>query len=337
MNDDHTTVTWTIPLQVSVRLGAPVVSGSEAPGRALQTDAGVVPATITPDIDDDALAEALAELERGRAQPYYAEVADNRDREQYYRDLPRRRTRAGFFTALHDLLTATHTTKPAYQPSRRVYPWVDLQPNRKLRSIYTGDEYEPETFIQEDLRIERVRAERMRERLSRESTLSSLQIEEALDIIEALLPYNCEHVVPQSWFGKAEPMRGDLHHLFACEGRCNSFRRNTPYFEFTDFNEAIREKCGKAEGKRFEPVRGKGTVARATLYFLLRYPGHINKIPEEYEADRVSLLLAWHRSERPGDYERHRNAAIFAVQGNRNPLIDFPEWADEIDFTAGLG
>jgi hypothetical protein len=25
--------------------------------------------------------------------------------------------------------------------------------------------------------------------------------------VEAALRYNCEHVVPQSWFGKAEPMR----------------------------------------------------------------------------------------------------------------------------------
>jgi endonuclease I len=49
--------------------------------------------------------------------------------------------------------------------------------------------------------------------------------------VEEALPFNCEHVVPQSWFGKAEPMRGDLHHLFACESRCNSFRGNTPFTE----------------------------------------------------------------------------------------------------------
>lgn len=32
------------------------------------------------------------------------------------------------------------------------------------------------------------------------------------------------------------------------------------------------------------------------------------------------------------EYERHRNAAIAEIQGNRNPLIDHPEWAREIDF-----
>jgi endonuclease G, mitochondrial len=33
------------------------------------------------------------------------------------------------------------------------------------------------------------------------------------------------------------------------------------------------------------------------------------------------------------DYERHRNAAIFERQGNRNPLIDHPEWAQHLAFT----
>ncbi|MCE0446644.1 endonuclease [Streptomyces tricolor] len=38
--------------------------------------------------------------------------------------------------------------------------------------------------------------------------------------------------MPQSWFAKREPMRGDLHHLFACEPECNSFRGNIPYTDF---------------------------------------------------------------------------------------------------------
>jgi endonuclease I len=48
------------------------------------------------------------------------------------------------------------------------------------------------------------------------------------------------------------------------------------------------------------------------------------------------VLLDWHGQFPPGDYERHRNAAVFARQGNRNPLIDHPEWAANTDFTAGL-
>ena len=48
------------------------------------------------------------------------------------------------------------------------------------------------------------------------------------------------------------------------------------------------------------------------------------------------MLLKWHESAPVSDYERHRNAAIFEKQGNRNPLIDHPEWAPRIGFSAGL-
>ncbi len=51
----------------------------------------------------------------------------------------------------------------------------------------------------------------------------------------------------------------------------------------------------------------------------------------------MQTLLQWHRDDPPAAYEKHRNAAIYEKQGNRNPLIDFPEWADSIDFGAGLG
>jgi endonuclease G, mitochondrial len=49
------------------------------------------------------------------------------------------------------------------------------------------------------------------------------------------------------------------------------------------------------------------------------------------------MLLHWHARHEVTDYERHRNAAIHAIQGNRNPLIDFPGWAERIDFSRGLG
>ncbi|HEY6804206.1 MAG TPA: endonuclease [Pyrinomonadaceae bacterium] len=99
----------------------------------------------------------------------------------------------------------------------------------------------------------------------------------------------------------------------------------------------MREKCGMRVGNKFEPSAGKGTVARAVLYFLLRYPGEINRIATEYEADRIPILLQWHKDNKITDYERHRNQAIFKVQGNRNPIIDHPEWAEQIDFLKGLG
>jgi len=218
--------------------------------------------------------------------------------------------------ALGECVQSSHKKKVRYDPSEYVYPWVDLRPDGKLRSIYSGEAREPEDVIQEDfeiyLKIKAASAET-----------------EILGEFSSLLKYNCEHAVPQSWYDKKEPMRGDLHHLFTCDPRCNSIRSNYPYYDFANYpiQEAavnrVESQCGKAENEYFEPEYAKGTVARSMLYFLLRYPeeidpGYRKKVDEE-------LLLQWHQAEPPGVYEQHRNQAIYSIQGNRNPFIDFPE------------
>jgi endonuclease G, mitochondrial len=311
--------TWTFPIQVTVHLGSPVrtASGTAAVGMAT---------------GDSTLAEALAELEAGSRRPYYSASADAADRGEYYRDVRDNLTPAGRYQVLYKIVRETHENAPAYKPAKHVYPWVDLRPNRKLTSIYSGRQFEPEELIRRDIETERRREETLAARAAAEA-LSPAGLEALAAELEAAMPFNCEHVVPQSWFGKEEPMRGDLHHLFACEPRCNSFRGNTPYFAFDD--EAVMTDCGRREGNRFEPTGGTGTVARATLYFLLRYPGEIDGTGE-FPADRLATLLTWHADDPPGDYERHRNQAIFEKQGNRNPLIDFPDWASRIDFRIGL-
>ncbi|SFG44962.1 Endonuclease I [Halobacillus alkaliphilus] len=218
--------------------------------------------------------------------------------------------------ALGELVQSSHKKKVRYDPSEYVYPWVDLRPDGKLKSIYSGETREPEDVIQEDF----------------ETYLKNKAASEENEIpgeFSSLLKYNCEHAVPQSWYDKKEPMRGDLHHLFTCDPRCNSIRSNYPYYDFANYpiQEAavnrVERQCGKAENEYFEPEYAKGVVARSMLYFLLRYPeeiepGYRKKVDEE-------LLLQWHQAEPPGIYEQHRNQAIYSIQGNRNPFIDFPE------------
>jgi endonuclease I len=206
---------------------------------------------------------------------------------------------------------------------------VDLHPDRMLRGIYSGATFTAEELVRADLRVETARRRRFAALLSESTTTFAAQ---AAAVEEELL-FNCEHVVPQSWFAKDEPMRGDLHHLFACEPKCNSFRGNIPYFDFTG-QEGIREACGRREGDGFEPVAGKGPAARATLYFLLRYPGHIGDTAGELSADRLEMLLSWHEQDPVTDYERHRNVAIAEIQGNRNPFIDDPTLARLADLGA---
>ncbi|MDV6375293.1 endonuclease [Deinococcus arenicola] len=239
----------------------------------------------------------------------------------YYAGLATAGTPQNRFLALSQLVTRTHAQKPRYSPSTELYPAIDLWPDGKLRSLYSAREHTPEEFIAADQAAQTRRTE-----LAAREGLS-------VDTLEDAFPYNCEHVVPQSWFAKREPMRGDLHHLFACEPDCNSFRGNTPYFDFPDYGEALRSDCGRRDPGEFEPAHGKGAAARATLYFLLRYPG----VVRQYSARHLETLLAWHTAQPPGDWEKHRNALIFARQGNRNPLIDRPQWSAEVDFGEGLG
>jgi endonuclease G, mitochondrial len=338
-------ITWNIPLQVTVSLGqVGVAIASSTTSSTVVSTGGQVDElqqfiSQNPDLQQEL--QLLAEVRRG-AIPYYDPVVDSQNRNSYYGNLIAEMNTLNpqqAFNKLKELLTNTHTNKLSYKPSANLYPWVDLQPNLKLRSVYSNLEYTAEEIIREDLQIDRLRNTRLQEMMRVESFKEAVNFREELDLLEAQLPYNCEHVVPQSWFSKGQPMKGDLHHLFACESKCNGYRGNTPYFDFADFEEVIRDKCGKTERNefKFEPSNGKGEVARATLYFLLRYPGKINNTIQEYKIDRVETLLRWHQDFAITEHERHRNMAIFKKQGNRNPFIDFPEWARKIDFSLGLG
>ncbi|HZM37701.1 MAG TPA: endonuclease [Acidimicrobiales bacterium] len=308
----------TVPLRIRLQvLGPEPAPAAPAAPAPVPVPASQPPASIP---DDGALRDALIELARATERPYYDPDADGAARTAYYAGLPE--DSAAFPGALAELVRATHNTRPHYRPALELYPWVDLQPDLKLTSVYSGQRFDPAKLIAGDLLTEATRAHR----LATEADLSP-------DALEALLPFNCEHVVPQSWFEKHEPQRGDLHHLFTCEMRCNSFRGNIPYNVFDPLEEATMEDCGRRDQIRFQPELGRGTVARATLYMLLRYANQVDWARSDYVPERLPTLLAWHQEHPVSDYERHRNAAIHERQGNRNPFIDHPDWTERLDFT----
>ncbi|MBA2875957.1 endonuclease I [Anoxybacillus caldiproteolyticus] len=70
------------------------------------------------------------------------------------------------------------------------------------------------------------------------------------------------------------------------------------------------------------------------LYFLLRYPNEIGKSFRK-KID-IPLLIRWHQEFPATIYEKHRNYAIFFIQGNRNPFIDVPELAERMIFPLTL-
>ncbi len=263
---------------------------------------------------------------------YFNSAQDEIDRKGYYASIDFERSEA-LFAAISLLISNSHKTRLKYKPSIHLYPIVDKHKDKLLRSIYSGKSFDLETILALDAQVDKARADALMNFSS--LSLTNEELESKTEKLEELLPYNCEHVVPQSWFDKKEPMRGDLHHLFTCEMRCNSFRSNNPYFDFPDYGtnyaELIRDECGKLEKNYFEPEVNKGVVARAVLYFLLRYQGEITN-NKGYKLKDIPMLLKWHKDNPVSLYELHRNQQIFKVQGNRNPFIDFPDLVDKIDF-----
>jgi endonuclease I len=336
--------------QAVVELGDPPTPFELRPGALFSTDAGYTlvgvaaragnapaPDSVTlsgPDTGEDTheLHAALAAVREGQERPYYDTETDTAARTAYYAPVDRTADPDALRASLTALVGSTHVNRPKYQPSQQLYPWVDLHPDRLLRSIYSGATFTAEELVRADVRVEAARRRRWRALLAQSTTTFAAQAA----AVEAELLFNCEHVVPQSWFAKAEPMRGDLHHLFACEPKCNSFRGNTPFFDFTG-TDGVKEACGRSDTAGFEPVAGKGPAARATLYFLLRYPGEIGDEARELSADRLEMLLSWHEQEPVSEYELHRNAAIAEIQGNRNPFVDDPTLARLVDLRAAWG
>lgn len=162
--------------------------------------------------------------------------------------------------------------------------------------------------------------------------------------------WNREHVWPRSdGVGEDGADFADLHHLFPCQEGVNSLRGNLPFDESSNVTSDPFAPESFADANSFEPLdRDKGIVARALLYMMTRYDGSEGLTSDLILADNTSptgthgvltTLLTWNRNFPPSDYERARNNAIYAgiqlngatyAQGNRNPFIDFPQFADAI-------
>jgi endonuclease I len=160
--------------------------------------------------------------------------------------------------------------------------------------------------------------------------------------------YNREHSFPKSWFNDGYPMYTDLNHLFATDGYVNNRRGNQPYgtVNSPSWTSLNGSKLGPNSypgftGVTFEPRNEyKGDLARGQLYMVTRYEsqvagwqgnGNANDILNgtAYPAlDNwyIKMLFEWHNADAVSTKEIARNNAVFALQGNRNPYIDHPEY-----------
>jgi endonuclease I len=163
--------------------------------------------------------------------------------------------------------------------------------------------------------------------------------------------YNREHSVPNSWFGvqNQSPMYTDLFHMYPTDKYVNAQRANLPYGETngptTYGNGGKKGNCTFPgyTSTVYEPAdEYKGDLARTYFYMATRYLD-INfsqkdggKIMFTYNTTcdlseyANELLLKWHRNDPVSEKETNRNNAIYGIQKNRNPFIDYPELVEHI-------
>lgn len=170
--------------------------------------------------------------------------------------------------------------------------------------------------------------------------------------------YNREHSFPKSWFNDAYPMYTDLNHLFPTDGYVNNRRGNQPYGTVSapTWTSQNGSKLGPNtypgfSGIVFEPrSEYKGDLARGQLYMVTRYENLVAGWQGNGNAGDIlngtaypsldnwytKMLFEWHIADPVSTKEIARNNAVFALQGNRNPYIDHPEYVYQVWQCTGL-
>ena len=115
---------------------------------------GLTTADVAAEVDQAVLDRGLENLAANRDRPYYDAAADADAAAQYYSGVDATASGPELMSALQSLVKGTHSHTPHYKPTDMVYPWVDLHPDRQLRSIYSGKTFSPEDVIRDDARIE---------------------------------------------------------------------------------------------------------------------------------------------------------------------------------------
>ena len=160
--------------------------------------------------------------------------------------------------------------------------------------------------------------------------------------------YNREHSFPKSWFNSNTPMYTDLHHMYPTDGFVNNKRSNFPFGETnspTYTSENDFSKLGPCSysgytGTVFEPNdMYKGDFARTYFYMVTCYEEKLadwySKNSESrttingttypaFQTWQLNMLMEWATNDPVSEKEKNRNNAVYGIQNNRNPFIDYP-------------
>jgi len=163
--------------------------------------------------------------------------------------------------------------------------------------------------------------------------------------------YNREHSVPNNWFGgEVYPMYSDLFHLYPTDKFINAQRADFPYGETNTtlvYGNGSKKGNGTSESGYtqmvYEPADDyKGDLARTYFYMATRYlytnfSKNLGAVTFTYQNSTcdltnyaINLFLKWHRNDPVSQKELDRNNAVYGIQNNRNPFIDYPELVEHI-------
>ena len=229
-------------------------------------------------------------------------------------------TGSAFRSELAGLITRTHTHETSYDELKTVFKTTDADPNKSGNVIwyYTGE---------------------------------SVPYTGAMD--SGNYPTNREHVWPKmggAAFPEKSQAGSDAHHLRPLNTGLNNTRSNYHFGEVTQSTGNRVSQSGTnssygtndpdtwcyLSGGNFYPAKGyRGATARILFYVQTRW-GDTSNLSFTLGSgstkvmSNVDTLLKWHLEEPPTDEEIRRNEAVFKIQGNRNPFIDHPEYAELI-------
>lgn len=168
-----------------------------------------------------------------------------------------------------------------------------------------------------------------------------------------------EHCLPKSWWGwydkdtvrSSKRAYQDLYILNPADGQANGQKSNYPPGHVSEGdkfdNGSFRMDNAKSSQYGwicFEPAAEyRGDFARTYFYVATAYADlafgagkseYLRYLSNEtylvFKPWLVEVLLDWHRSDPVSRKEIQRAEAVYAVQGNRNPYIDYPDLVEYI-------
>ena len=155
---------------------------------------------------------------------------------------------------------------------------------------------------------------------------------------------NVEHIFPQSYFKndtRKLAMKSDLHHLYLCNRKLNSFRQNFKYVDSSvakiDDKIRVLDMKGNAVSnenelfakrgylmvtnkntKTFVPAEcSRGKIARSLSYFAVKYD-YLDVLEKVID---IRTLVEWSLKDPVDNDEYLKNVIIYKHQGDINPFV----------------